>query len=284
MGGVGKAINKGMGQVGDFFGFGKDEYRNVNKGQTQAAMERNQQLARSAEGMESRGENEMNFARRQMFGTPGGGGGYAGGVIGAGAQQMDIAQSRDPNAAYRQFMSQSPGLQAMAMGNYSPLTQMLNAQAADQSQQSIRNTASQFADRGALNSGAAAAAMAEAGARPFSQVQAQLGQQQAGLAGQLMQQGFGQASQESMQDIQNRLRAAQALQQGYGQALGQAGNVYGTGAQMQQAGLSALGQSAGQMSQMGQPERVYQQSPFEKFAQVGQTGANLYGSFNKMGG
>jgi hypothetical protein len=153
---------------------------------------------------------------------------------------------------------------------------MLNAQAADQARLATQNTGQQFANQGAFNSGAAAAAMAEAGARPFAQVQNQLGMQQAQLGGQLQQQLLGTTAQNARQraglgvqagqlDVQRMLANRDAANQmsrfntqlGYQQALDQARLA----AQMQQQAFNAS-------QSYGNPQ--FQQQP-SLLDEIGQT-------------
>ena len=178
------------------------------------------------------------------------------------------AGSFRPGAGAEQFMNYAPAFQQIAMGNFSPLTQGLNQQAANQANTGIRNAATRFSGQGALHSGAAQAAMGEAAMRPFADVQNQLGMAQAGLAGNLMNtslpQFFGgeqfrtQAGMEAANmDLGARMNLAQmgqsaqaANQQAALQRsamLGDLTNMYG--------GL--YGQGAGMMMGFGDPTYTY---------------------------
>lgn len=97
----------------------------------------------------------------------------------------------DPNAAMNAFLGQAPGLANLAMGPTSQLTEQLNAIAANQAREGIQTMGTEFAGMGAYNSGASAAAMAEAAMNPFAQVAAQQQQNQLNLTGNLWDRALG---------------------------------------------------------------------------------------------
>lgn len=94
-------------------------------------------------------------------------------------------------AGFGDFTGNAAAIQQVSMGNFSPLTQGLNQQANRQARLGMDTVAGQLGSRNALFSGAGAAALGEAGMNPFAQVQNTLGMQQAGLAGNLMNQNMG---------------------------------------------------------------------------------------------
>lgn len=126
----------------------------------------------------------------------------------------------DPGAYMRRFQQDAEGMASLAQGAVSPMQQRLNALAADQAQQGLDMAATEMSGLGALHSGAAQRAMGQAMATPFAQAQADIGRQQVGLTGQLMQQA-GQR-----QDLETQL-AHQLFSQGT-QQMGQMGMHAGT--------------------------------------------------------
>lgn len=144
---------------------------------------------------------------------------FQGGIDNAG-QFQQFGQNmlqQDPQAFMNQFNASAAGLSNMVSGQMSPLQQQLNALAADQAQRGAEAAGQAFGDAGALGSGASSRALGTAMATPFAQAQAQLGQQQIGLTGNLWQQSMGQYAQN--QNLMNQL-GAQMMGQGM-----QAGNA-----------------------------------------------------------
>ena len=144
---------------------------------------------------------------------------FQGGIDNAG-QFQQFGQGmlqRDPQAFMNQFNASAAGLSNMVSGQMSPLQQQLNALAADQAQRGAEAAGQAFGDAGASGSGAASRALGTAMATPFAQAQAQLGQQQIGLTGNLWQQSMGQYAQN--QNLMNQL-GSQMMGQGM-----QAGNA-----------------------------------------------------------
>ena len=83
----------------------------------------------------------------------------------------------DPNAAFNQFMGQSPGLMNMVEGATGPLSQMMDASA--QRDAKLGGEAALASMPGGMNSGAGMAAFGQAYADPFAK--AAIGTQQAQL-------------------------------------------------------------------------------------------------------
>lgn len=162
-----------------------------------------------------------------------------------------VASTFDPAAGFNQFLNQSGGLQQAAMGQYSPLLQGLNAMAADQARQSIANTASQFSGGGALHSGAAAAAMAEAGARPFAEVQNNLGMNMANASAALQQMGLQGALQGNQFGAGLNAQIGQGNQNAYLNSANTLASMYG-------ANLGLEGQALAGLAGYGDPMMEYQ--------------------------
>ncbi len=164
--------------------------------------------------------NEYNFNKQQM-------GQYAG-------QVGDIQSSYDPNSYMNAFLGSVGGLSNAVSGQNSQLQQSLNALASKQAAEGVNAQAQNFANMGALNSGAAMASMGEAMANPYAQVQAQLQQNQLqGTLG-LMNNAMGNYASGYQAQGQQNLAAQQANQNAnlnlanmYGQQYGNALNQYG---------------------------------------------------------
>lgn len=158
----------------------------------------------------------------------------AGRLQGVGRGMMN----QDPQAFMNQFQQAAPGMSNLAFGATSPLQQGLNAQAADQARRGAEMAGQEFANNGALGSGAAARAMGTAMAQPFADVQNQLGQQQVQLTGNLWNQGLGQFG--GLQQQQESL-----------------------GAQLMGQGLQTQGQLAAQMGGSVAPQYEYAKGPWD---------------------
>jgi hypothetical protein len=159
---------------------------------------------------------------------------FQGGIDNAGQFQRfgQGMLQRDPQSFMNQFNASAAGLSNMVSGQMSPLQQQLNALAADQARRGAEAAGQAFGDAGALGSGAASRALGTAMATPFAQTQAQLGQQQIGLTGNLWQQSMGQYAQN--QNLMNQL-----------------------GSQMMGQGLQAGSNMRGQMGGMVAPQYEY---------------------------
>lgn len=167
-------------------------------------------------------QNEMNFNRNRM-------GKYAG-------QVGNVQSSFNPQSYMNQFLGSTEGLANAVSGPNSQLQQSLNAIASRQAAEGVNAQAQNFAGMGALNSGAAMAAMGDAMANPYAQVQAQLQQNQLqgtlGLMGNAMnnyaqgnQFGAQNALQAGMANQNANMGLAQLYGQGYGNAMNQFGNL-----------------------------------------------------------
>jgi len=200
---------------------GDHTYTNANQAQTD--------LANASVG------NASNLAAGNM-------GQLQGQVTQAANQGINAAQNYNPNAGMNSFLQYAPTLQNMVMGAQSPLQQGLNAQAMQESAQAMRNTGNQFSNTGSLHSGAAQAAIAQAGAQPFANVQNQLGSQLVNQTGAL----WGQAMPAMMSANQY---GAGLQQNALGNALGAYGSMYG-----QNTGL--YGQAMGAQAQLGAPDQT----------------------------
>lgn len=150
------------------------------------------------------------------------------------AMQRAYGNRYNVGAGMGDFVGNSGVLQQIAMGNYSPLTQGLNEQARRQAVSGMNTAASQFSSKGALNSGAARAALAEAAMTPFANVQNLLGMKKADLSGGLMNQNIGLSYNDRQFGNQSGFRAAELGLQGVDRLL--AGNQLGL-----QAGISNQG-------------------------------------------
>ena len=128
--------------------------------------------------------------------------------------QDQFSQQMEPGAFMNRFQHEAEGMANLAQGATSPLQQQLNALAAEQSQRGLDMASTEMAGMGALHSGAAQRAMGQAMATPFAEAQAQIGQQQVGLTGQLMQQAG-----------QRQNLEAQLASQLWGQGAGQMGQM-----------------------------------------------------------
>ena len=196
----------------------------------------------------------------------------AGQFQGFGAGQMGRAShmlaQQDPNAFMNQFQQAAPGLANMVSGQMSPLQQQMNALASDQARRGAEMAGQQFANQGALGSGAASRAMGTAMAQPFADVQQQLGQQQLGMTGDLWGQSMGQFGQAQAQ------RQQQLMQQ------------MGMGADMMGQGLQTQAGLAGQLGGLVAPQYDYRPSGGEQFLQMapGLLGAGIQAAGALKGG
>lgn len=191
-------------------------------------------------------QNYENFARSMM------GGNGQGGLFG----QMSAATGGfDPNAAYRQFMSEQPGMARAANENVSgALSDVYStgrAQANAAANQARQSAASELAAAGLLNTGAAIGSMTEATANPIMQMETQLAQTRA------------QALQQQLASLQGY--GAQSINQGYDRATQLGQSALGLGLQGLQGQTAAL--QAGAAGQGG----------------IGSTLAGLYGQGMGLG-
>lgn len=89
-----------------------------------------------------------------------------------------VQSSYNPTSYMNSFLNSTSGLSNAVSGENSALQQSLNALAKKQATADVNTQAQNFAGMGALNSGAAAAAMGEASSNPYAQAQATLQQNQ----------------------------------------------------------------------------------------------------------
>lgn len=164
-------------------------------------------------------------------------------MVGEYAGQSNI----DPEAFVNQFLNNSGSLSNAVTGVGSQLQQTLNSMAEKSSKDALQAQGSQFGNKGALNSSAAAAAMGRAAAEPFAQTLAQTQQNQLGLTGNLWNQAMG------------------GLQQGNIAAGQQAGNMAGLFANQAANAQNNLARLAPMQMTISQPQLEYQQTPWESF-------------------
>ena len=179
----------------------------------------------------------------------------------------------DPNAYMNQFMNQAGGLANLAQGATGPLEQQLAALGERQAARGADAAAQQFSGLGGARSGAAMGAVGEAMANPFAQAQAQLGQQQIGLTG----------------DLWGRAMGHDASGQQFGSQMGF--NYDQLNSQQQNMLNQMMGQNLGQMGQMGQHASgmwnpTYQQNPsgFQHLMQGVGTAASVKAAFGCISG
>lgn len=211
------------------------------------------------QGAYDRFMNEANFNQAQM-------GQYAG-------QVGNVQSNYDPNAYMNQFLNSTGGLANAVSGQNSQLQQSLNAIASRQAAEGVNAQAQNFAGMGALNSGAAMAAMGDAMAQPFAQVQSQLQQNQLqGTLG-LYNNAMGNYAQGNQFGAQNQLQAGMANQNAN---LGLAGMYAGN----YQNNMGQLGGLAGQFGGSVAPQYEYQQGKGSKLgaAATGALGGAAAGS------
>ncbi|NJL70588.1 MAG: hypothetical protein HC888_02690 [Candidatus Competibacteraceae bacterium] len=107
----------------------------------------------------------------------------------SGDRSLSAAEGYDPNAYMNQFMNQSNSLNELVNGATSPMLAQLNALAADQAR--LGGESALAAMPGAANSGAGMAAFAEAQARPFAEVNAEMARRRMDMVGDLWNQSMG---------------------------------------------------------------------------------------------
>lgn len=181
------------------------------------------------------GLNATNYAMQGM--------GQAGGQINQLTRQgIGAATGWNPNSGFQSFQGMAPTLQNLVLGSQNGLQGVLDQNAANQARLGVQAAGRNFSAQGGLHSGAAAAAMGEAAANPFAQVQGQLGGQLVNLTGGLWNQGLGQAYQANQFGQGN-------LQSALSNAAGLYGNLYGTNAGLYSSGLQSL-------TSLGQPDYV----------------------------
>ena len=195
--------------------------------------------------------------------------GQLGGLASSGMTQNvngQFAGFQDGATGLDAFMAYSPQIQQLAFGQFSPMQEALNQQAADQARMATQVVGQQYAGLGAGRSGAAAAAIAEAAARPFAQVQNQLGMQQAGFGAQMQQQLLDLTNQQRQFDMNYQLALAQGQQ-----------NLLGMELQRQQAAFNAL-------QGLGTPTYIEQPGFLDRVNQVAGTVSNVGSMFAGFGG
>lgn len=255
--GVGKALG-GVGNfVGDALGMGPGgKTKNVNKASDYDFYDAGGRFGQTYDQF----SNEANFMKQGM-------GQFANQVGNVGAQ--NVQGNYDPNAFMNQFNANQGGLVNAVQGANSPLQQSLNAIAQRQAAEGVNAQAQNFGNMGALNSGAAMAAMGEAASSPFAQAQAQLQQNQLQGSLGLMNNAMGQYGQAQQFGADLGLRGQMANQQAGLQAgmanqqanLGLA-NLYGGLYGQNMAGMGQLGSQSGTIVA---PHYQYEPSAGERF-------------------
>ena len=188
-----------FGSIGNFFGDATDwlfgsNTEQVNQGNTDYAQRLAQQQYDASQYNQLFGQQQQQLDQLgQMSAFQNTGGQFSG--YATGASGLDA------------FMAYSPQMQEIAFGQTSQMQDSLNQQAADQARLATQTAGAQFANMGAERSGAAYAAMGEAAARPFADVQNQLGMQAQQYNAQLQSQLLGQTTESA------RLGTNQALQE-----------------------------------------------------------------------
>lgn len=162
--------------------------------------------------------NTYNFAQGGMSGTQ------------AGLQQAMGNVTGD--AAFNQFMSQTPQLQGLVQGATSDLERNLQEQTSRYTQQAVQDVASEFSGLGALYSGATRDVASQRAMEAATNAATTLGAQQIGLTGQLYGQGFSGTQQAQLANLQ----AAQGQFNTFASLLGGANSGIGSFGAPQYAG------------------------------------------------
>jgi hypothetical protein len=163
--------------------------------------------------------------------------------LGTGQNAENLTASLQPQQQLETFLSGADQLQNVAQGPMSDLEQMMRQRQSELTQQATQDVASQFSGLGGLYSGAAQQAAGEEAAEAARDVGVQLGQQQIGLTGNLLQNYLNQIGQMGQAQAQTRLNAADLLRGLYGQNLQAQNQLLG-----QLAGFGAPTYAAPQMA------------------------------------